>query len=255
MNTEHRYELKYLAKLAEKKLFLKAVLPNLVPDPFGDKGLYRVSSQYFDSPDLDAFWEKLDGVAQRRKFRLRYYGENVDEAPSFFEIKNRQDQTVFKERIALQTGHLPELLSSPTVFERLSDFAQLKTPADRGLCHRISRVGLYRRMTGQNIISYKREAWVGAFDHRVRVTFDHDCTVFPPGDPFAVLKPERGLSLLPKDTVVMEVKFNRSLPIWLRDCLTRRRLRVIRYSKYAEGVMARDESLPRPTPRSQKSLP
>lgn len=239
MNTEHRYELKYLAKLDEKKLFLEAVLDNLEPDPFGDKGLYRVSSQYFDSPDLDAYWEKLDGVAQRQKFRLRYYGESLDDAPSFFEIKHRQDQTVFKERISLKSGHLPHLLSSPTLFEELAEYANVETPTEKGLCDRIRRLGLTRQMAGQNIISYRREAWMGAFDHRVRVTFDHDCTVFAPGDPYAVLSPERGLPLLPRDTVVMEVKFNRSLPIWLRDCLTRRRIRPVRYSKYAEGVTAR----------------
>ena len=35
------------------------------------KGLYTITSLYFDSPNNDAFNEKVDGVYSREKFRIR----------------------------------------------------------------------------------------------------------------------------------------------------------------------------------------
>ena len=53
-----RYELKFpLIDMASKERFLEALRPSLKEDPHGDKALYRVSSQYFDTPDYQAYWE------------------------------------------------------------------------------------------------------------------------------------------------------------------------------------------------------
>ena len=43
----------------------------------GSHGSYRVSSLYFDTPYDKALRQKIDGVNQREKFRLRYYGEDT----------------------------------------------------------------------------------------------------------------------------------------------------------------------------------
>ena len=40
-------------------------------------GIYRVSSLYFDTPYDKALRQKIDGVNQREKFRLRYYGNDT----------------------------------------------------------------------------------------------------------------------------------------------------------------------------------
>ncbi|MBQ6154650.1 VTC domain-containing protein, partial [bacterium] len=39
----------------------------------GAHGLYFIRSLYFDSPEDYILREKLDGVAYREKFRIRYY--------------------------------------------------------------------------------------------------------------------------------------------------------------------------------------
>ena len=70
-----RYELKFLLAAAEKSRFLSLIRDGIRPDRHGDEhGAYRVSSLYYDTMDWQAYYEKLDGVLLRKKFRLRYYG-------------------------------------------------------------------------------------------------------------------------------------------------------------------------------------
>ena len=49
-------------------------------------GKYKIRSLYFETPDDKALREKLDGVNNREKFRLRYYDDDF----SFIKLeKNR----------------------------------------------------------------------------------------------------------------------------------------------------------------------
>ena len=74
-----RFELKYVmpANLADSIL---ASISNFVkPDPYtGDKDHYFVNSIYLDSPNFISYQEKLDGLKNRKKFRIRYYQEHCE---------------------------------------------------------------------------------------------------------------------------------------------------------------------------------
>ena len=85
---EHRYELKFLVSAQTKSALLKHAQEGLTPDVHGEDGVYRVSSLYFDSPGREAYWEKLDGVRNRAKYRLRYYGDEPLGQAAFMEIKH-----------------------------------------------------------------------------------------------------------------------------------------------------------------------
>ncbi len=239
MRTEHRYELKFLVGATQKNQLLSRLSEGLEPDPFGAAGVYRVSSQYFDSPARSAYWEKLDGVPFRRKFRLRYYGEDLENTTAFFEIKHRWDQTVFKERIPLKSDRLEELFASPGALNSLHQHVPELNSGEGRTLESILQAAAGNRLEGANIISYQREAWVGKVDHRLRVTFDHLCRAHPPGEPSTPLG-GAGAPLLPDHEIVLEVKFNRRLPVWLRDALCLEQIRPIRFSKYVEGILARE---------------
>ena len=53
------------------KLFMK-----LDENTNKDKEFYTITSLYFDSPNCDAFNEKVDGIYSREKFRIRKYSES-----------------------------------------------------------------------------------------------------------------------------------------------------------------------------------
>ena len=237
---EHRYELKFLVGAEAKNALLKLCEEGLDPDPYGEQGVYRVSSLYYDSPRFDAYWEKLDGVRNRAKYRLRYYGEEPLKSKAFFEIKHRWDQTVFKERIPLKEGALEPLFTDPSAIYSLHDYVGELSKPEQLTLERILSAAARGMIQPVNLIAYKRQAWVGRHDDRLRVTFDHLCSVHETDHPCRPVEAP-GTPFLPESRMVLEVKFNSRLPVWLRDAVSKVSLSPIRFSKYVEGLMALDD--------------
>ncbi len=81
-----RHELKHLISPAESRI-LSERLGRLFPrdSHAGPDGMYRVNSLYFDTPDDKALCQKISGVDQREKFRLRYYGQE----PRFLRMEKK----------------------------------------------------------------------------------------------------------------------------------------------------------------------
>ena len=85
-------------------------------DPFvkeAEHQKYFVRSLYFDDPHNSAFYDKIDGLKSRSKFRIRTYTRTPDGiTPQFLEEKGRHDNKVFKHRTPIDD--LPEVLVSNT---------------------------------------------------------------------------------------------------------------------------------------------
>ncbi|MBI3924390.1 MAG: polyphosphate polymerase domain-containing protein [Armatimonadetes bacterium] len=226
-----RYEIKFIVDAAVKERILARGREVLTQDRHGRQGVYRVTSQYYDTTDLRAFWEKLDGVDPRSKFRLRFYG---DEGPYFLEIKRRNNQTVSKARLDLEPEAALEMLDSSAPLEELSHrlwragregdvLDELETASQRDL------------LLPSNVISYQREAWIGVLEERLRLTFDHLSSAQMAGGHRAALEGQ-GVSLLAPERIIMELKFTRSVPVWLREIVVSEGLLPTRFSKYAQGI-------------------
>lgn len=70
----------------------------------------RINNLYFDTPNLDTYRENAIGVAERRKFRLRWYGESDwPEEKAVFEIKERSLEQGKKRTFPIHAGHPDEL--------------------------------------------------------------------------------------------------------------------------------------------------
>ena len=241
-----RFELKYVVDGETKRRFLDAVKDNLCADPHGENAVYRVSSLYFDTPDFRAVWEKLDGESIRRKFRLRYYSidnpesENVQASNAFMEIKHRINNTVYKERVELTSKGATEILVDGKQLARLAEHVA-DPESNPNLVNEIQRTASLQKLQGAAVITYLREAWMGDLDSRLRLTFDSACQAYAPYS-FAEAANNRGTSLLDPSLSVMEVKFDRAIPCWIRDVLIDQQLCLQRFSKYASGVLS-DEDL------------
>lgn len=211
---------------------MEQVAAGLTPDPHGEQGCYRVTSLYYDSADLRAYWEKLDGVAIREKVRLRYYGSTWSQA--FLEIKRRYYNQVIKHRVRLEPDKIEALLDGEAGLREARALSE-STEAEGETLSRVHHLAVREELRGTAITTYLREAWEGPYDNRLRVTFDHLCQGQFPGS--HRLAPENcGLPLFPDTQILMEVKFNNRLPLWLRDGLNRCQVRPTRFSKYAEAV-------------------
>ena len=104
-----RHELKYLIDEGTYIALRNRLLPLMIPDGNGENGEYRVTSLYFDDIYNSAYWQKVNGIETRRKFRIRAYGLD----PSFIslESKHKDESYVSKLSRRLTEEQYRELLS------------------------------------------------------------------------------------------------------------------------------------------------
>jgi hypothetical protein len=87
-----RYERKYRSE----HLDLHEVLQIVRDHPMSFRRLYpdrQVNNVYFDTPELHFLHENLTGVPERRKYRLRWYGSDLDHAAApVLEVKRKSGE-------------------------------------------------------------------------------------------------------------------------------------------------------------------
>ncbi len=114
--SERRYEIKIpieQSSLAEVCLWLRLHPENFSPH-FPQR---RVNNIYFDSPDLTSVDENLSGQGERRKLRLRWYGNNDCVTQGNWEIKCKERNLGWKvtqpvgHQIQLSAMNWPEVLT------------------------------------------------------------------------------------------------------------------------------------------------
>ena len=94
----HRFEFKYPLSDRQYSAFKNELLQYVDYDEHclvnSDKA-YMVHSLYHDSPANTYFWEKADGLRNRKKFRFRVYDLSPDNEPDIYlEIKRKTDFTL-----------------------------------------------------------------------------------------------------------------------------------------------------------------
>lgn len=202
-----RYELKYLLTYKEAALIKNYLQHLLKPDPYvNSEDSYKVTSLYFDSPDLQFYRESEAGVKKRVKVRHRYY--NNDKEHIFWEIKRKDSFIVNKNRcLAIK----PE-----------DDFvSQLKLLEVRHLLKPVVW------------ISYDREAFVSTGNY-LRVTFDTNLAARKAN--FLDLNESTDLTPILSNSVIMEVKFNGTLPYFMINLLHHYSLIPQAISKYRLAI-------------------
>ena len=215
-----RHELKHSINHLDD-LMLSARLRRLFDhDAHADsRGVYRVSSLYFDTPGDRALRQKIDGVDRREKFRLRYYGEE----PAFFRLekKCKVNGLCGKRSARLGAGAARRLLAGDTDF--------LLESGDPLL------IEFYSKLRGEllmprTIVTYAREAFVYE-PGNVRITIDRDLRTGLASTDFL----NAGLWHAPVSDglAVLEVKYDAFLPELARLAVQLPNRRMSAFSKYA----------------------
>jgi SPX domain protein involved in polyphosphate accumulation len=223
----NRFELKYVVRHDAMRAFIGELEGYTVADGHstGASG-YPVYSLYWDSPELDFFWEKIDGQKFRRKLRLRRY---TNGEYTFVEIKQRTDRTVQKRRTRLPTEQVRALFRDGAIdLELECDVTDPVLTEALFLCRHFD-------LRPRTAVAYQRRAFFGAHESDLRITFDtrlqYDPRALDVGKPFEV-----GKTLIDPTVAIMEIKFNHRVPLWLTKLVSRHGLRIERYSKYCAAV-------------------
>lgn len=195
---------------------------------------YGVTSIYFDSPALDCYHEKQDGLLNRRKFRLRSY----DGAATFLEEKGRRNAYSYKKRIPLSDPQTRAALAG--------QWANLLHAADAPAAEPFSAFvssGLRAALRPRARVAYRRRAYVARGGYRFRVTLDNDISAADTRNLHNAAARVR--PALPGQTIV-EIKFEQQIPLWFVRQIQSAQLMRTSISKYcicAEtlGIVAPDE--------------
>ena len=74
----YRSEIKHMINAGDKAAICANLRAVAHLDPHaGERGYYQIRSLYFDNIADKALREKIDGVSEREKFRIRYYDGNT----------------------------------------------------------------------------------------------------------------------------------------------------------------------------------
>lgn len=212
-----RHEWKHEITAADR-LILSARLSAVARrDSHGRDGRYEIRSLYFDDPRDTALREKLDGVARREKFRIRYYGG--DASYICLEKKIKQDGLCGKRSVLLSAQEVQRILEG-----------DLGWMAGRPLVQELlckMRDGGLRPKT---IVDYTRDAYVFPAGN-VRVTLDYNIRTGLASTDF--FNPA-SLTVPAGDApAILEVKWDEFLPDVIRAAVQLPGRHTSAFSKYA----------------------
>jgi hypothetical protein len=224
-----RYELKYLIRREQMRALQAELAERMVRDPFaGELGQYPITSLYFDSPDYKAYWDKLEGHRRRRKIRVRVYGSEqvTPQTSAFLEVKERINTRISKRRVALP-------YDEAIAFDDFDVPREGQTAQDSVVLHEVYYLYRTLQLRPAAVVHYDRMALEGQdYYLDLRVTFDtnlrgrtHDLSLLSTGHAAEQL-------LLPPDYVILEVKANQTVPLWMVRLLSRHGCTFFRISKY-----------------------
>ena len=220
-----RFELKYAIPASKRDEVMDFARRYLKPDKntrrlddeigFQDAFGYSVHSVYYDTPRLDDYYERLARASVRDRLRIRTYGEMGDTAPVFLENKRKVDDQVVKNRVYV--CNLGTWRKTPGPYPWQAFLDQMK-PQARYNARQFDKLIAGKREP-VSIVHYLREVYLPVKEPNpqdVRFTIDHQvCGTIRPDvhDPLAAPH----IELLPRDFIVLELKFKGHRPAWMNE--------------------------------------
>lgn len=206
-----RYERKYRieAATAQEVENILQQIPLSFQTAYPDR---RVNSIYLDDFAFQALNDNLGGIAERYKYRIRWYGKNLEKIKKpVLEKKIKKNQLGAKE------------------FKKLPDF---RWDADFDFTAFLqANTDLSFDMRPVTVISYWRSYFV-SFDGLVRATIDRDLKFYKCQNGYGISK--NGVN---DKAIILEIKYDESLDNKLDEVFQAIPFRLGKNSKYVSGVL------------------
>lgn len=203
-----RHELKFFISPIQYQVLSRTLKATLNPDPNGDKNnQYHIRSLYFDTAYDSALYDKINGTANRDKYRIRIY--NFSDQMIRLECKSKFRDLISKRSVRITRDLAEQLISAdPTGLESTASGLVSDT-------FREMRTNLLHPVV---IVDYLREAYLHPAEE-VRITFDmqlrsglNSVDMF---NPYLPTVPP-----FDHDEIILEVKYNQVLPPYIANLLT-----------------------------------
>ena len=204
---KYRHELKFkisnaAAEVLKQKLRLIMKTDN---NAYYKDGSYLIKSLYFDDINSTSYYEKMDGVLYRKKYRIRIY--NNSDKFIRLEKKMKHDNMTAKE----------QMLISKDIYSKILNGKINEINGAEGLLLEFLGECRTKNLVPSIIVAYHRTAFIYPISD-VRITFDsniqsglYNYDLFDNDSPVYTVD-EKGKQ-------VLEVKFNEVLPLHIANIL------------------------------------
>jgi hypothetical protein len=217
-----RNELKYYVSEAQCVMLAERIQHILTKDPYSRNEGYFIRSLYFDSHDDECLYEKQSGTMFRKKYRMRIY--DCKDTKVKFEIKHKYNDQIYKETATISKESAEKIIAGD-----YSELLKYKNP----ILNKIYIAFISNGYKPKVVIDYNREAYKWDL-FNIRITFDRkvhsnnsDYNIFSPNLPT--------LPVLLEDKEILEIKYDRVLPDYIRDLLQIESFERSAISKYNLG--------------------
>lgn len=183
-----------------------------------DDGTYFVKSLYFDNYMDKALREKIDGVNNREKFRIRYYGTDT----SFIRLEK-------KSKINGLCNKVSARITAEECQKIIDGDIDFMKDSENELVRELYSKMKYQLLRPKCIVAYTRECFV-YLPGNVRVTIDMN--ICGSNNVREFLNPDLPFLQTYYDSI-LEVKWDEYLPQIIRDCVQVKSRRSAAFSKYA----------------------
>ena len=204
---KYRHELKF--KISESAaMVLKQKLSLIMSkddNAYFSDGSYLIKSLYFDDLNSKSYYEKMDGVLYRKKYRIRIY--NDDDSFIRLEKKMKHNNMTAKE----------QMLISKDIYCKILEGKLNEIDGASGLLLEFLNESKNKGLIPSIIVGYHRTAFIYPISD-VRITFDsHIESGLYNYDLFDNDAPTYRVD--EKGKIVLEVKFNEILPLHIANIL------------------------------------
>ena len=210
-----RRETKYLITAEQMHRVLGKMGDRIVPDEYGRS---TICNLYYDTPDYLLIRRSIEKPVYKEKLRLRSYGTPKAGGKVFAEIKKKYKSIVYKRRITL-----PAEEEENAAAGNISGDSQIA----KEILYFFER---YAPLAPRVYLSYEREAFYGVNDRGFRVTFDDN--ILARACDLRLTDGSYGTPLLPEGMILMEVKCEGALPLWMAKLLSEEKMYKTSFSKY-----------------------
>lgn len=215
-----RNEQKYLLTEEQYHALWEQISSCLEEDEYGHS---TICNLYYDTADYELIRASMEKPIYKEKLRLRSYGVPTEHTTVFVEIKKKYDGIVYKRRVGLplaealqglERGYIEPVPGQEQISAEINYFMQrYSAPLQPSV-----------------FLAYDREAFRGASDGEIRVTFDfnirsrQECLSFLDGTD--------GENFFQCGEVMLEIKTIGAYPFWLIHALEDCRIYPASFSKY-----------------------
>jgi hypothetical protein len=228
-----RYEFKYILNKKKADLIESESKYFMNYDENVDHKLdnrYFVRSLYFDNEFFSNFYEKVDGMKLRKKYRLRTYSKLFsDQNIIFLEMKGRINQHTYKMRTKINPKHL-KFFYNKLKYSKLIDLYK-----NNEVINNFVFDSYKKNIFPCVLIDYRRRPYINKTGLNFRLTFDSNILssntnkLHDNNNQFSWQECRAGYT-------VLEVKFERSITPWFHRIIQNYDLERLSVSKFVIGM-------------------